>query len=253
MLVPARRGFPPPRSEAIVFLAVPETAVAEMASKLAGLGLPSSVSVVHVSGTLGLDALDDLRGRHAVGSFHPLQSFPAPSPPEAFRGITVAVDASTPALRRRLESLARSLGARPKHVDDRARSLYHAAAVFASNYVVAVVAEAVKVLRAAGWSQSEATAALLPLVEGVVANLQAQGRVKALTGPIRRGDAATVARHLAALARVDGEPKPEAVYRMLGKVALEIAKEAGLDPAAAERTQRALTGATAATRRRRHV
>jgi predicted short-subunit dehydrogenase-like oxidoreductase (DUF2520 family) len=251
--VPARTGFPPPRSEAIVFLAVPDSAVAGMASRLAELELPPAVSVVHVSGSLGLDALSALRDRHAVGSFHPLQSFPAPRPPEAFRGITVAVDGSTPALLRSLATLARSIGARPRHVDDKGRALYHAAAVFASNYVVAVVADAVKVLQAAGWDEAEATAALLPLVAGVVANLGARGPVRALTGPIRRGDAGTVARHLAALAPIGGKPKPEAVYRMLGAVALEIAREAGLDPAAAERMQRALTGSTAATRRRRRV
>jgi predicted short-subunit dehydrogenase-like oxidoreductase (DUF2520 family) len=252
-LVPSRNGFPPPRSAAIVFLAVPESAVAGIASRLSGLEMQSEVSVVHVSGTLGLDALEPLRGRHSVGSFHPLQSFPAPRAPEAFRGITVAVDASTPALRRQLEALARRIGARPKRVDDSARALYHAAAVFASNYVVAVVKEAIVVLRAGGWGEAEAAAAVMPLVEGVVANLRARGPIRALTGPIRRGDAATVTRHLDALARVRGEPKPDAVYRMLGAVALEIAMEAGLDPAAAERTRRALTGTTAATRRRRQA
>ena len=70
-----------------------------------------------------------------------------------------------------------------------------------------------------------------------------RGVVKALTGPIRRADVGTVERHLAAVENPD-------LYRMLGLVALRIAIEAGLDPAAAERTRRALTRNVAATQRR---
>jgi len=137
------------------------------------------------------------------------------------------------------------------------------------------VAEGVRLLEELGWDRADAEAALVPLVEGVVANLRRQGVVKALTGPIRRGDSATVERHLAALRElpspsgpappalratspqvgrsqlpINGE-EPSQLYRMLGLVALGVAREAGLDPAAAERTRRALTRNVAATRRRR--
>ena len=214
-----------------------------MAATLARAKQSPQLSFVHVSGALGLDALGALSG-NPVGSFHPLQSFPAPRDPSAFRGITVAIDASKPLLRRRLARLARDLGARPKHVTDRERVVYHAAAVFASNFVDVVFAEAVRQLEKIGWSERESVTALLPLIEGAVANIRSSGPVKALTGPIRRGDAETVTRHLSALDNPD-------LYRMLGLVALEIAIEAGLDPAAAERTRRALTRKVAATRRRR--
>ena len=214
-----------------------------MAARIARLGPPSGLSIVHVSGSLDLEPLMALRDQ-PIGSFHPLQSFPAPREPEAFRGITVAVDASTPALLAKLKRLARRLGARPKHVRDQERVLYHAAAVFASNYVVAAVAEGVRLLEAAGWKRKEAEEALMPLVEGVVANLRRRGIVKALTGPIRRADAETISRHLGVLDNPD-------LYRMLGLVALRIAIEAGLEPAAAEQTRRALTRDVAATRRRR--
>ena len=86
-----------------------------------------------------------------------------------------------------------------------------------------------------------------PLAEGTLANVRLRGPVKALTGPVRRGDTGTVQRHLEALDRLDFG----AQYRMLGKIALELAKEAGLEPAAARRMQRALTEKSAATRRRR--
>ena len=213
-----------------------------MAARVATMHPPHELAVVHCSGALGLDALVAL-AENPRGSFHPLQSFPAPRGPEAFRGITIAVDATTPALLKRLQRLARDLGARPKHVPDRQRVLYHAAAVFASNYVIASVAEGVRLLEAAGWKRAEAERALAPLVEGVAANLRLRGTVKALTGPIRRGDAETVARHLAEL-------EDDRLYRMLGLVALRLAIEAGLEPAQAERTRRALTRDVAATRRR---
>ncbi|TMB47082.1 MAG: DUF2520 domain-containing protein [Chloroflexi bacterium] len=247
-LVPAREVVPRIASDTVVFLAVPDSAVEDVAKRIARSSASERVSFVHVSGALGLDALAPLGAEHAVGSFHPLQSFPDPRPPDAFAGVTIAVDASTPALRRTLARLARDLGGRPKHVGDGARGLYHAAAVFASNYVVVVVDEGVRLLQRAGFSRTEAEKALVPLVEGVVSNIRRQGSIKALTGPVRRGDVETVQRHLAALGNA---PQIEAVYRMLGQVALEIAKEAGLEPAAAERTKRALTRKVAATQRRR--
>jgi predicted short-subunit dehydrogenase-like oxidoreductase (DUF2520 family) len=240
--VPAREGFRLPR-EGILFLAVPDGAVGAMAARIGAMRPPPDLAVVHLSGALGLDVLKGARAS-AIGSFHPLQSFPFPRPPEAFRGITIAVDASGPPLGRRLDSLARSLGATPKRVTDEQRAVYHAAAVFASNFVDVVVAEAVRLLMGIGWTRKEAETALMPLVEGAVDNIKGRGVVAALTGPIRRGDADTVARHLAAVDNPD-------LYRMLGLVALDIARKAGLEPSAAERTARALTRKAAATRRRR--
>jgi predicted short-subunit dehydrogenase-like oxidoreductase (DUF2520 family) len=211
-----------------------------MAERIAAMGPSTDLAVVHVSGALGLDALQPLT---MVGSFHPLQSFPAVREASAFRGITVAVDASTRSLERRLGSLARRVGARPKHVGDAERVIYHAAAVYASNYVDVVFAEAVRLLTTIGWTEKEGIDALVPLLEGTAANIRRRGPVGALTGPIRRGDVSTLTRHLQALDRPD-------LYRMLGLAALGIAKEAGMEPGAAERTRRALTRNVAATRRR---
>ncbi len=231
--------------------------MSEVADKLAAAGTSIStlVAFVHTSGALELGALATLRARHPVGSFHPLRSFPEPGPPKAFRNIVVAVDASTPGLLRSLNRLARDLGAQPRRVDDSRRAVYHAAAVFASNYVVALLSEAVGLLQEAGWSEKEAVQGLTVLAEGAVANVRRRGPIAALTGPVRRGDAETVTRHLDALAELEprtgaGGGRRDDLYRMLGKVALEIAQQVGLEPAAAERTRRALTRKVAATRRR---
>jgi predicted short-subunit dehydrogenase-like oxidoreductase (DUF2520 family) len=142
-------------------------------------------------------------------------------------------------------------------VDDSHRALYHGAAVFASNYLVVLMHVAVGLLEQAGWTEKEATAALVRLSEGVLLSVSRRRPVAALTGPIRRGDVGTVERHLAVLAEVDSGSAGSNVasradlYRMLGLIALEIAKEAGLEPAGAERIRRALTRKVAATQRRR--
>ena len=95
-LVPGRTGFIKPPSLGVVFLAVPDHAVAQVAAGIASSKPARGLSFVHTSGALGLGALGALPD-HPAGSFHPLQSFPAPRDPAAFRGITIAVDASTPA------------------------------------------------------------------------------------------------------------------------------------------------------------
>jgi predicted short-subunit dehydrogenase-like oxidoreductase (DUF2520 family) len=240
------------QGEAIVFLTVPDGAVAEVATRLAkaGAAIPETVAFVHASGALELAALSALRPRHAVGSFHPLRSFPKPGPPQAFDGIVIAVDATSPSLLRILGRLARDLGAKPRRVDDSRRAEYHAAAVFASNYVVALLGTAIGILEESGWTEKEAIRGLTSLARGAVGNVAGSGPTAALTGPIRRGDAVTVTRHLAALAKGGRSARRRDLYRMLGEVALEIAEEAGLNPAAAEQTRRALTRKVAATRRR---
>jgi predicted short-subunit dehydrogenase-like oxidoreductase (DUF2520 family) len=242
---------------AVVFLTVPDSAVARVAAELAALDadIPPTVSFVHTSGALRLGSLAPLRRRHPVGSFHPLRSFPEPQPPDAFKGIVIAVDGSSPALRRLLGRLARDLQARPRHVDDSRRAEYHAAAVFASNYVVALMGVAAGLLEEIGWSEADAVRGLTNLGAGVLANVAKQGPTAALTGPIRRGDAETVERHIDALRALNGRlakgPRRVDLYRMLGRIALEIARDAGLEPVAAERVSRALTRNVAATRRRR--
>jgi predicted short-subunit dehydrogenase-like oxidoreductase (DUF2520 family) len=254
-LVQARGGVPSlvrglrSRPYAIAFLTVPDGAIATVARDIAKAdAVPPSVAFVHCSGALGLGVLGPLGSAHAVGSFHPLQSFPKPRPPEAFRGSLVGIDASTVPLRRRLERLARDLGSKPRSVAETERVIYHAAAVFASNYLVALAGVAVEMLESIGWSERDAIAGLVPLMEGALVEVARRGPVGALTGPIRRGDVETVTRHLEALAR---RRRIEDLYRMLGAIALEIATKAGLEPVAAGRVKRALTRNVAATRRRR--
>jgi len=133
------------------------------------------------------------------------------------------------------EALARDLGLRPFHIPSKAKAIYHVSAVFASNYFVVVEAVAQRLLRHAGLSDAEAWLALRPLVEGTLENLRRQEPMTALTGPVARGDAATVRRHLEALTHDDA-----VLYRALGRAALELAQKRGMDEATAARVAGAL-------------
>jgi predicted short-subunit dehydrogenase-like oxidoreductase (DUF2520 family) len=230
----------------IAFLAVPDPEVARVAALLADR-LPKTAAVVHVSGSLPLGVLEPARAAgHETGSFHPFQSFPFERGPGAFGGSMIAVDSASPVLAGRLDQLAREIGGRPRRVPDEQRALYHVAAVLSSNLLLGLVGTASTVLETAGWSRSDALEALLPLLEGVVGNLAARGLEGALIGPIRRGDQATVRRHLAEL-ESHGLEDPARVYRILAVATLELALAAGLDPASGEQIRVALTGPPAAT------
>jgi predicted short-subunit dehydrogenase-like oxidoreductase (DUF2520 family) len=113
--------------------------------------------------------------------------------------------------------------------------LYHAGAVFASNYFVVVEAIAQQLLERAGLGREEAWAALAPLVRGTCDNLTRTGPEGALTGPVVRGDVDTVARHLRALPEAERE-----LYRELGRAVLELVRRRGLAADALARLERAL-------------
>lgn len=213
-----------------------------MAAELAELPLPRGAAVVHLSGPLGLDVLSPVSaGGWEAGSFHPLQSFPVVREPEAFRGSLIAVDATSKDLFGELRALATRLGARSRRVTDDQRLLYHAAAVVASNYLVALTGEAVSILRSIGWDAEQALADLLPLQQGAVGNIERAGLPDALIGPIRRGDHETVARQLHALIGAGLDVQAN-TYRTLGRAALNLARQAGLDADAAQRIEAALQG-----------
>lgn len=204
---------------ALVFLAVPDGAVASLAETLpwrAGQG------VVHLSGALGLDVLAGATRRGALaGCLHPIQTFPgvlaAEAPretaPALFRGVTCGLEAHAP-LDGLLAAIAGDLGARTVRLEGVERARYHAAAVLVSNDVVALMAAATRTWVAAGLPQDAAREALAPLLLAAAANAARLPPAQALTGPVARGDVATVQRHLEALA---GEPELAALYRALAR------------------------------------
>jgi predicted short-subunit dehydrogenase-like oxidoreductase (DUF2520 family) len=223
---------------ALVLIAVPDDSINLVAGDLARSRAVNKRHVVlHLSGLLDRTALDPLADTGAaLGSFHPLQSIADPSTARPrLRGAFAGLEGDDRALLAG-EGLAGALGMRAVRLAPGGKAAYHAGAVIASNYLVALGSVAEALARKAGVPPAEARALYLPLMQGTVDNL-ALGPAVALTGPVRRGDAATVRRHLAAL-----EPGDRALYRALGLVALRLAREAGLEAAPAAAVERALSG-----------
>ena len=192
-----------------VFLTVPDD---ELARVSAGAQVQPGQAVVHCSGALGLDALARVAERGGLrGCLHPLQAFPQRFAPERLRGVSCGIEGDG-ALAGPLARMVRALGARPFSLRGADRARYHAAAVLASNYVVALRAAAEDAWALAGLPRAQAGRALQPLTQGAVDALGSLSLERALTGPIARGDVQTVARHLQALAP---EPELRALYAQL--------------------------------------
>ena len=224
-------------SAGVVILAVRDDGIRPLAEALAAArAITADHVVLHLSGVQGQEALGALvSSRAALGSIHPLQTIVEPErAPARLKGSWAAVEGMPRAVEA-AERLAQDIGMRPFRIATKAKAIYHAGAVFASNYLVVVEALAQRLLRHAGLTDADAWAALRPLVEGTLENL---GRIEpkdALTGPIARGDTATIVRHIESLTFDDGR-----LYRELGRAALELAQKSGMDEASAERVAEAL-------------
>ena len=180
-------------AEAIV-LCVPDSEIAAAAATVAG----AAPLVGHTSGATGLDVLEPA-GAAAFG-LHPLQTFAGGDAPERFRGVGCAVAGSAPHALEAAAGLAARVGMRPFPIADADRAAYHAAASIASNFLVTLQAAAEEAAAAAGIAPADARALLAPLVRATVENWAALGPERALTGPLARGDEATVEAQRAALA-----------------------------------------------------
>ncbi|MFO7260018.1 MAG: DUF2520 domain-containing protein [bacterium] len=211
----------------IVVLAVPDHALPEVAYDLAMVGrAPVGCAALHLSGALSTDVLAPLHfAGYAVGSMSPFQTVADPwSGGDRLIGAAFAL-AGEPAAIAAGRRLVRALGGRDLVIPPNLRPLYHAAAVFASNYVVTVAAVAVRLLRQAGIPEEDAVAATLPLLRSTVDDLEHLGFPAALTGPIVRGDVDAVRLHLGRLS-----PSDRSLYSALGRETLRLARLAGLDP-----------------------
>jgi len=227
-----------------VLLAVPDDVLDSLARELAvrhAVG-PDQV-VLHLSGVHTRDVLAPLDATGAaLGSLHPLQTISEPSQARSrWTGSYAAVEGDVRALTeaRRLCGL---LGLTPVHVPGEAKMAYHAAAVVASNYVVVLADLAARIAASGGVPADAAERMYLPLIRGASENLQRQSPVEALTGPIRRGDAATVRRHLEVL----GGPERR-LYAGLGLHALRLARAGGLPGDTADEIERVLRSGLDAT------
>jgi predicted short-subunit dehydrogenase-like oxidoreductase (DUF2520 family) len=185
----------------VVLVSVPDDAIHDVADQV-GRGIRTGKVAVHTSGGVSIEALAPVRAAGArPASVHPLQTLPDPTRgAEALRGAAVAVT-SEPTDRALLFRLARSWGGRPFALADNGKSLYHAAAVMASNYLVTSVWAATRLLEKL--AVPGARHLIAPLAQASIDNATTMPAAKAITGPVARGDIGTVQRHIEALCKDD--------------------------------------------------
>lgn len=201
---PLGRGAAP-ESETVL-LCVPDAEIAraageiraagsESTSRAGGLGPGTARAqrfIGHVSGATPLTALA-AAGREAFG-LHPLQTFAGGEGLDAFDGVGCAIAGATPEALAVARDLAERLGMTPIEISDAERAAYHAAASIASNFLVTLQTAAEELAAGAGIEPVDARALLGPLVRSTVDNWIELGPAAALTGPVARGDDATVGR-----------------------------------------------------------
>jgi predicted short-subunit dehydrogenase-like oxidoreductase (DUF2520 family) len=199
------------RGAQLVIIATPDRAIEGAALTVADSLEPDAL-VVHLAGSKGTDVFDALREKRPdvrVGALHPLQSFPSTSAGvDRLAGSWAAIAGDA-----EVEQLALAMELRPFTVADSDRVRYHAAAVVASNHLVALLGQVERLAAAAGVP----FAAFGPLVEASVDNAFQLGPANALTGPVERGDLTTVEGHLAALDSAERDS-----YRSLAREAARL-------------------------------
>jgi predicted short-subunit dehydrogenase-like oxidoreductase (DUF2520 family) len=207
-----------------VLLAVPDDVLRPLVAGLAETDIwRAGQLVAHTSGAHGIGVLDPAAARGVAAlALHPVMTFTGrPEDLDRLDGATFGVTALDE-LRPVAESLVVEMGGEPVWVPEPARPLYHAALTVASNHLVTLVNDAVSVLDGAGVAQPDRL--LAPLLSASLDNVLRLGDA-ALTGPVSRGDAATVAAHVRALA--DGAPDALPAYRAMAQRTAERAAASG--------------------------
>ncbi|MFT3766119.1 MAG: DUF2520 domain-containing protein [Minicystis sp.] len=204
-LRPQRKGLPSKPIDAdLIIVAVRDRDVAPTAEELVRRGLVGhrKVAVVHCAGALGPEALAAARGpKVAVAQMHPMISFASKDvTPTLTRG-QLHVDGD-PFAMKIARALGKQLGMTARTIPNLDRVAYHAAAGLVANGAAALAAGGVELLEKAGVTRETAAAMLGPLLRSVAENVEKLGLPDALTGPVRRGDAAGLGRHIDTLGKL---------------------------------------------------
>ena len=232
----ARRGR-------IILITTVDDAIAHVCEKITRQGaIGPGKKVVHMSGACGLDVLQSAKMAGAsVACIHPMQAFADVKnaiqdiPGSAF-GVTADGDIEAWALQ-----IVEDLGGKPFIIADEDKPLYHAAACMASNYLVTLMHLVEVIYLRIGLSRDDALRVFWPLVRGTIRNIESQGTVQSLTGPISRGDIGTLKKHLTAFN--EKIPELDFLYRTLGLQAVDVGfKKGTLSPERVQEIKTLLTG-----------
>ncbi len=202
----------------VIFLAVPDDAITPIANSLASNGLNwTNKSVVHCSGNLSSDALKALSDVDCTtASMHPIQTFKRGDKADRFEGIFINLEGNSEVIKF-LDDLVKKMVANSVVLTKYQKSILHIAAVFSSNYLVALMHQTEKILNRA--ELNEGISLLEQLINQTLQNVLDKGTVEALTGPISRGDVNSVQKHLEL---IEGDPSSKKLYKMMGRIAIEI-------------------------------
>ncbi len=198
----------------LAILAVPDDVILPLATDMVdALCSAAGKAVVHLSGAQDRAPLNPLaQASLRTGVFHPLQTFRrGPEAVQNVAGTYFGIDADA-TLRDQLMQLARDLHGHPFDLTGVDRALYHAAAVFAANYPITLLAEAIALAGETGLDSDTARQGMTTLLAGAVNNLRDLAPADAITGPAARGDQGTIERHLEALKH---DPELQRLYQLL--------------------------------------
>ena len=211
------------RHAEVVFITTPDSAIKDTCNTISqNTGFADNAVVMHCSGALASSVLSSAKTCGAwIGSMHPLQSFAsADHKTNPFQGISVSLEGEGPAVNI-AKTIVTDLGGTVVTILTEAKTLYHASAVVASNYLVTLLDLAIRLIEEAGINRQDAFNLLKPLIDGTLSNIERVGVQKALTGPIARGDIKTVEKHIEEI----GSKTPEllSLYKMLAFYTIDIA------------------------------
>lgn len=211
----------------LVFITTPDRSISPVAAEIAKAGgfRPGQV-VTHTSGAHAAGELQGVREAGALAvSIHPLQSFAeVRAAMENLPGSYFALEGDESALPL-ARQVVEDLNGKWFTISAADKPVYHAAACIASNYLVSLMHFATGLYAKFGLGPKEAFEALYPLVQGTVANITKVGPTGALTGPVARGDAPTIAGHMKAFQELD--PQLRELYSLLGQYTIKVALEKG--------------------------
>ncbi|HNY50539.1 MAG TPA: DUF2520 domain-containing protein [Smithella sp.] len=209
-----------------ILITTPDDAIASACADIALSPEIKNKFIFHMSGAGGLDLLEPAKKAGAyVASIHPLQSFSSIEQairniPGSYFGITAEKKALL-----RAKKIVRNLQGIPIVISPDQKPLYHAAACFASNYLVTLMNIVESISKTIGINEKDARQAYLPLVYGSLKNIEKSGSILSLTGPIARGDCSTVRKHIQSFQKT--LPQYASVYSELGFLAVKIAQQKG--------------------------
>ena len=209
-----------------ILITTPDDAISSTCQEIALCPAIKGKFVFHMSGAGGLDLLESAKKAGAdVASIHPLQSFSSidqaiKNIPGSYFGITTDKKAQKIA-----KNIVNDLGGIPLLISSDQKPLYHAAACFASNYLVSLMNTVESIYQAIGLNEKDAKTAYLPLVYGSLKNIEKSGSIPSLTGPIARGDFGTIKKHISAINK--NLPQYLFLYSSLGLITVKVAQQKG--------------------------